>query len=452
MNEKAVAAKPGSAVEPGHKEGFIPRNVHPYAWATLGVTWLIWAFNAMDFAFVQILGPSIVKEFGITGVTYGSILAGMFLLRAIVDLPVSSLSDHVGSGWRRKFVWAPIVVVYALVSTVTAIRAFSSTLASFFALRTIVNLGGVACESLGVTATAEWWARNHRGFAVGVHHTGFPLGILLAGQIVSGVLAWYGDENWRHVFWFSLLSLPAVAVYWWLATSRKQAAVITRIEENGLVPPVTDEHHGAAVGPWWEVLNREVVLASLYVGLFIAVLFSFLTAFPLYLAFVGGYSFSQVASYSVVWTISGAIFQILLPTISDRIGRKPILVFLGFYAAVVLLLLPYASNIYMVFAVQILFGVVTNSIYPICFAVCADAAPKNRVATAVSVCFVSLWFFSAIATFLTGVFLEAGGGFDSKAGYVTLFYLMSGLSLLAGVLYLFARETIVDPEDKAVAP
>lgn len=421
---------------------WIPKNAHPYAWATLGVTWAIWTLNAMDFSFVTVLGPSIVDEFGISGTTLGGFIAGLFLLRAITDLPISVWSDRLGSGWRRRVLWAPIVVFYAVVSTLTAIRGLSSTVWSFFALRGAVNIGAVACETIGITATSEWWAKSQRGFAVGLHHTGFPIGTFIAGQLVALVLAVFGNESWRYVFWFSLLSLPFVALYWWLSSPQKFDQVYRRIDENGLERPHTAEEAVRAEAPWWSVLKqKEIVLAALYTSLFIAVFFMFSTAFPAYLAFVGGYSFAQVASYAVTWAITGALFQVLLPSLTDYVGRKPVLVAAGFYAGLIMLLLPYATNVYLVFGVQVLYGVVVNAIYPICFSVCADAAPPGRAATAISVSTTLLWFAAALAAFFTGSLIDLGGGFESEGGYLTVFYLMSGLSFAAGIMYLFARET-----------
>ena len=122
---------------------WVPKNAHPYAWATLGVTWAIWTLNAMDFSFVSVLGPVLVEEFSLSGTALGSFVAFLLLVRVIADLPVSAWSDRLGSGWRRRTLWAPIIVFYALVSTATAIRAISSTVWSFFALRAAVNIGAV---------------------------------------------------------------------------------------------------------------------------------------------------------------------------------------------------------------------------------------------------------------------------------------------------------------------
>lgn len=421
----------------------IPRKVHPYAWWALYATWAIWVINAMDVAFVQVLGPSIVKEFKIDGATMGNYIAAIFLLRVLVDFPAAWLSDRIGGGWRRKLVWAPIIVFYAVFSTMSAVHALSATVGLFFLLRAAVNAGSVACETISVSATAEWWSQQNRGFAVGLHHTGYPIGTFLAGQVVAVVLSVYGEENWRYAFWFSTLSLPLVALYWWLSTREKFDVVQNAIRRSGQAPCESlDATQASDRAPLSAVLkNKEIVLAALYPALAVSAYFMFAIAYPLYLSFIGGYSFAQVASYSVVWAISAAIFQFLLPALSDRIGRKPILVFAGFYAGAVLLLLPHATSGPMVFLVQILYGVVLSAIYPLCFAVCADAAPQGRMATAVSLSTTLLWGAAAASVFFTGRLIDLGGGFQAAGGYLLVFKLMSGLSFLSGVLFLFAKET-----------
>lgn len=422
---------------------FIPRGVHRYAWWSLFATWAIWVINAMDVGFVQVLGPSIVKEFKIDGATMGSWISAIFLVRVFIDFPAAWLSDRVGGGWRRRLVWAPIILFYAVVSTLSAVHALSATVGMFFLLRAAVNAGSVACETISVTATAEWWSRSNRGFAVGMHHTGYPIGSFLAGQIVAVVLTVFGNENWRHAFWFSLLSVPFVGLYWWLSSRDRFEQVQHAIRAAGEEPSLAhDEATRAEVAPLSAVFaNREVLLAAVYPALAVSAYFMFAIAYPLYLAFVGGYSFAEVASYSVIWTISAALFQFLLPAWSDRIGRKPVLVFAGFYAGVVLLMLPYATSGPMVFVVQVMYGVVLSAIYPLCFAVCADAAPKGRMATAISLSTTLLWGAAAAAVYFTGRLIDLGGGFQSVGGYLLAFKLMSGLSFLSGLLFLFARET-----------
>src|SRR5215207_103276 len=121
MNNSSPGAHPARQRRRLPGTAWIPKNVHPYAWATLGVTWAIWLLNAMDFSFVSVLGPVLVKEFRLSGTALGGFVASLLLLRSIVDLPISAWSDRLGTGWRRRILWAPIIIFYALVSAATAI-------------------------------------------------------------------------------------------------------------------------------------------------------------------------------------------------------------------------------------------------------------------------------------------------------------------------------------------
>lgn len=119
---------------------WIPRNAHPYAWAALAVTWAVWAFNVVAFYFISALSPVIISEFGLTAVAFSFFVAGTYAVRAVFDMPLSAWSDRIGSGWRRRVLWAPIILLYAIISALTAIKGLSASVWSFFALRSFVNL------------------------------------------------------------------------------------------------------------------------------------------------------------------------------------------------------------------------------------------------------------------------------------------------------------------------
>ena len=433
MKEEATA-KP--------KVGFFPTNAHPYSWQSLICTWFIWALNSFDYQLVFATAPLAIAEFGISASTWGTLLCVWMLVRVVVDMPLSSLSDKVGSGWRRKLLWAPIVLSYALIGFLNTFRGLSNTIIKYFVLRTGVTIGASACEVLGVAASSEWWPKQHRGFAVGLHHTGFPIGSLIAGLVAAFVINTFGEGNWRYVFAFSLLSIPFVIWYWRLATPKKMEDVYKHIDETGLSRPHSEEVSVEAKGPWTEILKKyEIVSAGIYVALFMGVYILFQSTFPAYLSFTQGYSFAAVAALSFVWPITGALFQVLLPAWSDKIGRKWLLVGAGFYAGIIMLFLPYATTAVGVIAVQVFYGVVLNAVYPICFSVAADSAPEGRVATSISFTTAALWLGAALASLLGGWLVSLGGGWDSITGYKWVFYVMSALSILAGVVHLFAKET-----------
>jgi MFS family permease len=427
----------------GLKDRFFPRKVHKLSWITLLFTWVVWAFNALDFQLFFAVLPAMLKEFTIDPVVLGWCISMFMLLRVIFDIPVGVWSDKLGTGWRRKRVWTPIVIVYSIVSFLTGFKWFSNSFIGYYIMRSFVTVGGSACETLGVTATSEWWSKQHRGFAVGLHHTGFPIGGFIAGILASIVLSTFGEENWRYVFFFTILAIPFIWGYHKLSSEKNINTVYAHMEQNGLERPIEGSGGQQVTAKGWfeAIKNREVLSAGLYTFLFLAVWIMFITYFGSYLVFVGGYTLPQAAVLAFVWTISGALFQVLGPRLSDYVGRRKLLIFAGFYAGILMLFLPYATTIFGVIAIQILYGVVSNSIYPMCFAVGADAAPNGRVATSVSVITALMWLGGVVAGIAGGYIINWGGGADSATGYHTVFYVMAALSFLAGILQIFTRET-----------
>ena len=166
----------------------------------------------------------------------------------------------------------------------------------------------------------------------------------------------------------------------------------------------------------------------------------FQTSYPEYLKFVGGFSFAAVASLTVVWSITGAFFQFLWPTVSDRIGRKWFIVGAGVIQAVVFVLLPLSTGLVGVILVQLLYGVTLNAVFPLLFSSTADVGGR-RTASALGVVFTAIWLGAVAGTLLASEVLQTGGGFGNAGAYRTVYTVMIGFSLLVVVLRLLAKET-----------
>lgn len=74
-------------------------------------------------------------------------------------------------GWRRKYRYLPIVVGYVALSLMTDINVLTVGLLGIFILQFLQKAFSGAGEALEVTAVAEWWSVEKRGFAQGLHHT-----------------------------------------------------------------------------------------------------------------------------------------------------------------------------------------------------------------------------------------------------------------------------------------
>lgn len=423
--------------------GLIPRGASRYSWLTLLNTWVTWALNVVTFAMVYVVGSAVIQEFHLSPATWGWFIAGYLGLRFILDVPLNVWSDRLGSGWKRKYLWFPIMLEYSIVGALIAIPSLSSSVWSYFVLLLAVALGTSASEAIGVTATAEWWSKEERGFAVGLHHTGYPVGALIGGIFASFILNHYGPEQWRLVYLSALATIPFAIWYWYLSTSSHIEEVYRNIDARCLTrPSVTGYGVNASWRGWAQVLRiREVWISAVCLFLFQAIYNLFITSYPEYLTFAHGYSYAAVASLSVVWAITGAFFQFLWPTISDRKGRKWIIVGAGFWQAVIMLLLPVSTSLFMVVLVQLLYGMTVNAVFPTLFSTAADVAPSDRTGAVLGINFAATWLGAAIGSIVSGQVLQLLGGFQSAGAYHALFYIMVALSAITGIVRLFGKET-----------
>jgi len=213
------------------------RQIHRYSWVSLLVCWLIWVLNAYDREIVLRLGPTISRHFGLSADEWGTVATIVMLALAVLDIPGAIWSDRYGAGWKRARFQVPLVLGYTALSFASGFKALSGSLAGFVALRVGVNLGAGWGEPVGVSNTAEWWPVERRGFALGAHHTGYPVGAMLSGLVAGFVLYAFGEENWRYVFFVALV--VAIPLMWFWArysTPQKMELLYADIAARGMTP------------------------------------------------------------------------------------------------------------------------------------------------------------------------------------------------------------------------
>ncbi|GAB2450798.1 MFS transporter [Xylanimonas ulmi] len=426
----------------------VPRGASRLSWLTLLNTWITWALNVVTFTMLYNLGALIIEEFHLSPAAWGWLIAGYLGMRVVFDLPLTILSDRLGNGWRRRTVWFPVMIVYSILAALVAVPGLTDTLLGLFLLLAGIALGTTASEAIGVVATVEWWPREHRGFAVGLHHTGYPIGAMLGGFFTSWVLSTFGEDSWRYAYLIGLATLPFAVWYWFLSRRHNFETVTRETLARGLTPSVAETHDKVTVRSCLEVLrNRSVLIVAACALLFQAMQNVFQSSYPQYLKFVGGYSFATVASLSVLWGITGAFFQYLWPTLTDAIGRKWFILFAGAIQALVFVLLPVSTSLFGIVAVQLLYGVTLNAVFPVLFSTASDIGGR-RTGSVLGVVFTALWLGGVAGSLLASQVLERNGGFANAGAYYIVYGIMVGFSLLIIVLRAFAPET--NPVRRAV--
>lgn len=68
---------------------------------------------------------------------------------------------------------------YILILGLIAFKPIISSFAVFFALLILSAIIASPLEPLIVASAGDWFPIEHRGFALGFHHTGYPWGSLI---------------------------------------------------------------------------------------------------------------------------------------------------------------------------------------------------------------------------------------------------------------------------------
>jgi MFS family permease len=162
---------------------------------------------------------------------------------------------------------------------------------------------------------------------------------------------------------------------------------------------------------------------------------------PLYLANIVGLSYASAAAYSVVFTITGIVGQIVWPTISDYIGRRRTLIICGIWMGLAAGAFYFAHTIGAYIALQLVLGLVANAPWPIFYAAATDASPRGASGTANGFITTAMFIGGGLAPLIIGFLISQGGGWVSVAGYNASFILLMVSAILGVVLQFFVRES-----------
>ena len=419
------------------------------SWGVLGLTWLLWFMSANDRELMYRVQPEIVREWHLSSSTYGFYVSMFFLAYALVALPAGIYADRVGRGWRRKISQSWYMVVLTTSSILVGVRVTGGQLWQFITWRTLGLGAAGGAEVTNVALCSEYWPAEDRGFALGLHHTGYPFGALTGGFATAGLLAGFGAGNWRLAFLITpLIGYPLIVALWAYANPKTWASVDAFAREHGLTSPADES---AVLTPKWRqqlsatraaLANRNVLLTVLCAFLINFALTLGQFDLPFYVNSVKHNSLSITALLGAVPYITGWLGQLVWGTVSDHIGRRRTLMLLsGWYAVAMVLLVLAGSNLSVILAL-LFWGLALNAVFPVYYAMIADHSP-GATGSAMGLLLMLVFLGSVPANWLGGVMITALGGYSSASGYYLGFAVGAAASLVALVLQgLGTRDTV----------
>ncbi|WP_312242558.1 MFS transporter [Pantoea sp.] len=415
---------------PAPKRSFLPR-AHPVSWWMLVITTLAILMNSIDRIILPTLLPAIMKEFDISEVQAGWINSLSFFGTLSGAVLFGLLSDYIGTGYRRCYSWCLAVLVEVISGVATA---FCKTLGAFQALRVFMGMGTGGSEPINVALLGEWWQKENRGFAIGVHHTGFPLGQFIGPVLIAAILA-VGD--WRQAFLFiPLVGLAIVVLQLVVGTKKNHQRVFSWIRANNLTLPVEAKPQKMRFAASFSCLkNRNCLLA-------IALVFGFTWAemgianfLTLQLTRDAGLDLSTAAIISGASGLTGWIGQILWGSFSDVRGRKSSLGFIIVGWIIASALCAFIHSAALGWAILIFWGLFRNSPYPVAYALLIDSAPHSAAS--------SMGLMIGLAVGIAGILVAPiSGWIISGWGFGVHYAVIVAVLLLSCVPLCLIKETV----------
>ncbi|HZC19496.1 MAG TPA: MFS transporter, partial [Rubrobacteraceae bacterium] len=249
---------------------YTPR-AHPISWVMLMITTGAIVINSIDRIILPTVLPGILNDFNLNATEGGFLVSLSFVGTTIGAVILGPLADSLGKGPRRAWAWSVTVAVVVAAAIGTA---FSRTLGQLRALRVFMGIGTGSMEPVNVAMVGEWWQKEDRGFAVGTHHTGFPLGQFVGPLLIGAIVA---VASWRETFLFiPLIAIPIVILQIIFARRRNLTKVNSWVEEHQMTPSVREEEVGAQ--RWENPFGRfkEALFSDRNVALGVAANFLFL--------------------------------------------------------------------------------------------------------------------------------------------------------------------------------
>ena len=390
-----------------HGRSWVPR-AHPLSWATLAVTTGAILMTSVDGGILPAVLPAIQEEFQLTATQAGLVNSVFFGGLIVGALLFGWLSDRIGTGYRRTWTWNVAMLIGILGGALTF--GLAGSFAAFLLLRIPMGISRGGSEPVNVALVSEWWPKQFRGFAVGVHHTGFPLGQFLTGALIAAVL---GVAGWQEAFLLiPLLGLPIIALQAFIGTRRNQQKVYDWIDAHGYtrpLPELSTRPKGLGLAPVKEALANANVRWS------VLLIFLFLWAESGAVTFLTGQLVAQGIDLGLAALLSGAsgltgwIGQVAWGAWSDHAGRKFAIRFLVIGWAASLLAMILITSPTSAWIVLLAWGLFRNAPFPVVYALLIDSVPR-AAGTAMGIMIgIALGVSGVLAAPVAGLIIDTGG-------------------------------------------
>jgi MFS family permease len=393
-------------------------------------TRLIWVLT-ITFGFVfldrnaaSFLMPFIANDLHFNNSQVGLVASALSFTWAVAAFLGGAYSDRTGN--RKSFLLIT-VVAFSLCSFASGLAVSFVTL---FSTRLLMGLaeGPILPIAQSLVAIESTAARRGNNMGVMQNFGSNLLGSFVAPLVLVAIASTY---SWRWAFYLSGVPglIMALLIAKWV---RQPAATTAGTQAVPTAAPLAEISMG-----YRQMLQHRNMWLCMLMAIFMVAWMVLGWAFlPLFYIKVRQISNSQMSVLMSVLGLSAAFFSFVVPALSDRFGRRPVIVIFNLIGLLVpLAALQFHGSLFMLGAL-IFIGWSASGTFPLFMGtVPSETIPARYVAT-------SLGMVVGLGEILGGVGAPAiAGRAADRYGLQAPVMIMAGCALVGTVLALFLRET-----------
>jgi sugar phosphate permease len=386
--------------------------------------WLITLGHALTHwypATFYLLLPIIGDELGLSFSQIGLIMTCQYIAGAVANIPGGALVDTVG----RKGLLMGVSLFW--VGFPYLLMSFSHSYLMLLGCVALVGAGNSLWHPTAIPTLARRFPAR-KGFVLSLHGMGGNAGDALAPLVVGALLA---VMTWRQVVVLNVIPgiVMSLLILAFLGTLQLGSRRSTAAAAAGALADEGQSFASYLAGLRGLLRNRSLVLLSTSGAFRSMTQNALLTFLPLFLAREMGWGMAAVGAGMFALQAAGLAASPLAGHLSDKLGRRSVLMSCMAMTAVVLVFMAVAGRSpAFVFFIAVL-GFFLYAIRPVIQAWTLEATPKNMGGSSIGILFGAQSLGAAVAPL-------AGGLIADRWGLSATFYFLAATIVCANLFIL----------------
>jgi len=354
------------AIQPSIIAPAMSRRDLGYEWKAVTLLCLGFGLVGIDRFMILPLFPVISKDLGLDYQQLGQITGVLAIAWGVAALFMGNLSDRYG---HRKVI-IPAIVVFSLLA---GFSGLATGVGSLMMIRALIGFAEGAYTPSSIVATLDASKPSRQGMNIGIQQAALPLfGLGIAPILVTQLLK---VVEWHWIF--AMVSIPGLIVACLLyRTLRDTPPAVAAIHTTT---------HDVSTHKWSDVFKyRNIPLNMIGMLCWLTNLVVLSALLPSYLIDYLHLSLEQMGLVLSAIGFGGTLGTLVMPALSDRIGRKPVMIICVIGAGIGLFFLmrtgadPYGLFAWLFVTLFFIFSMICLTVGPLS----AESVPAKLMSTA----------------------------------------------------------------------